>query len=81
MTHRQCRICNAITDTDFLVKYGTRHYAHFTCYLDSGHRLDDLTAWQVGRFPYQILLVRDLMDRATEITRQSAVAKLRTVTF
>lgn len=68
MTHRQCRICRESADTAFLVKYSTRHYAHFPCYLDSGHRLNDLPAWQIRRFPYQILHVRDLLQHASKLT-------------
>ncbi len=69
---RLCRFCDAITDTGYLVKYGVRHYAHFTCYLDDGKALDDLTAWQVGRFPYGVLADRGLIEKARSITARSA---------
>jgi hypothetical protein len=45
-----------------MVKYGTRHYAHFRCYLDAGKTLDDLAAWKVGLFPFFLLKDRGLLD-------------------
>ena len=64
MLHRTCRMCLATTSEDCLVKYGTRHYAHFTCYLDAGKALSDLPFWQVGRFPHAILKQRGLLREA-----------------
>ena len=36
-----CRFCKSMMSDD-LVKYGTRHYAHYKCYLDAGKKLEDL---------------------------------------
>ncbi len=51
-----------------MIKYGTRHYAHPVCYLDAGKELADLSAWQVGRFPYRLLQERGLIDEAARLT-------------
>ncbi len=61
-----CRFCTSIMSDD-LVKYGTRHYAHYTCYLDAGKRLEDLPKWQVETFPYFLLKARGLLDKARQI--------------
>lgn len=50
-----------------LVQYGVRHYAHHACYLDAGKTLDDLQAWQVGKFPYRLIKERGLLDKAHQI--------------
>ncbi len=67
MAHRLCRFCDLITDDANLVKYGVRHYAHFGCYLDAGKTLDDLTTWQVGRFPHGVLQERGLIEQVKSI--------------
>lgn len=50
------------------VRYAVRHFAHFKCYLDAGKSLDNLTPWQVGLFPFQLLKAKGLIDQATKIT-------------
>ena len=61
-----CRFCSEIdneADRDYaMVKYSTRHYAHFACYLDAGKKLSDLHSWQVAQFPYRLLKERGLLD-------------------
>lgn len=58
---------------DGMVKYGTRHYAHFECFLD--HKsVDDfkaLGAFKVGQFPAFLLKERGLMEIAKEVRSQS----------
>ncbi len=63
-----CRFCKEVSfhpDRDG-VRYGPRHFAHFACYLDAGKSLDDLHDWQVGKFPYRLLIDRGLYDQVTE---------------
>lgn len=63
MSYNTCRFCKKFeTDSSRLVKYGTRHYAHFKCYLDAGKTIDGLSVWQVGQFPYRLLKERGLLD-------------------
>ena len=69
MSIRVCRFCDKLT-TQGSVKYSTRHYAHFDCFLDSGHTLDELTAWQVGKFPYRLLKARGLLERARQMQKE-----------
>ena len=45
-----CRFCKKSADEDWLVKYGTRHYAHPTCYLKAGKKVEDLSDWQRSKF-------------------------------
>jgi hypothetical protein len=61
-----CRFCKDHEDAP--VKYGTRHYAHFNCYLDAGKRLEDLHGWQVNNFPYRLLKERGLLAEAERLT-------------
>lgn len=49
-----CRFCDAPMSQD-LVKYGTRHYAHYECYLKAGKDPTKLRSWQVEAFPYFLL--------------------------
>jgi hypothetical protein len=60
-----CRFCDSFSQN--LVKYGTRHYAHFDCYLDAGKKLDELHGWQVSMFPYRLLQERGLLDDARRL--------------
>jgi hypothetical protein len=60
-----CRFCDNWRDQG-LVKYGTRHYAHFRCYLDAGKSLDRLASWQLEEFPYFLLKERGLLERVKE---------------
>jgi hypothetical protein len=68
-----CRFCKeSIRNDDRAVKYGTRHYAHHTCYLDAGKSLSDLHEWQIRQFPYKLLKDRGLLDCAqTLIAREN----------
>lgn len=62
--HGTCRFCGK-SEGDYtkLVKYGVRHYAHHSCYLD--HKpLRELQAWQVNQFPFKVLRERGLMAEA-----------------
>lgn len=67
-----CRFCDNWRDQG-LVKYGTRHYAHFRCYLDHGKTLDALPAWMVGEFPYFLLKERGLLEQAQAIATRAEV--------
>jgi len=65
-----CRFCRG-QDTkgaDTMVKYGPRHHAHFACYLDSGKTLSDLSPWQVGTFPYRLIVDHGLEAEASRLT-------------
>lgn len=63
-----CRFCKKWEmEEERLIKYGVRHYAHPTCYLDAGKSLDDLHAWQVDNFPYFLLKERGLLEHANSI--------------
>lgn len=50
-----CRVCKKTALRAECVKYGTRHYAHFECYLSSGKSLIGLSDWQIERFPFRLL--------------------------
>lgn len=70
-----CRFCGGWeSDPARLVKYGTRHYAHHACYLDSGKTLEALRPAQVGNFPWRVLNDRGLMDRAELICSRGSAA-------
>ncbi len=69
MTFNTCRFCDSKMSDD-LVKYGTRHYAHYECYLDAGKPLDALPKWQVEKFPYFLLKDRGLLATAEAIIGQ-----------
>ena len=43
---RLCRFCEASDHEDKLVKYGTRHYAHYACWLEARGRETDPAAWR-----------------------------------
>lgn len=60
-----CRFCGKLEKG--LVHYAVRHYAHPACFLDAGHRLDELHGWQVGEFPWQLLKARGLIDEAERL--------------
>jgi hypothetical protein len=62
--YNNCRFCKKSTleSSNDMVKYGTRHYAHFRCYLDAGKTLDQLSVWKVGLFPYFLLKEKGLLD-------------------
>lgn len=69
---RSCQFCRKSADTDDLVKYGVRHYAHFGCYLEAGKSLDDLHAWQVRQFPFKLLRERGLLEQVDQIEKRDA---------
>lgn len=62
-----CRICKAHDRYDRLVKYSTRHYAHFDCYLSAGKPLSALPKIEVGRFPVRLLREQHLLREAEQI--------------
>ena len=62
-----CRFCHEFDPCHEMVRYGTRHYAHFDCYLSAGKPFDTLTPWQIGQFPYLILRKHGLVGKAEEI--------------
>lgn len=67
---QSCRICHQDMRSREGIKYGTRHYAHFACYLDAGKKLTDLHVWQVGMFPWRLLVDRDLMAEVERIMKK-----------
>ena len=63
-----CRFCHrSETDHDRVIKYGTRHYAHFKCYLEAGRKIEHLSEYQVGRFPALLLKEHGLFEIALAI--------------
>lgn len=77
---RTCRFCkNHASD---LLKYSLRSYAHPSCFLDAGHKLTELHAWQVANIPYVTLNKRGLVEEAQRIInaerdRQRALEEAR----
>lgn len=69
-----CRFCDNWQDQG-MVKYGTRHYAHFKCYLDAGKLVDDLSAWQLSQFPYRLLKERGLLEQVRTKHKPGDLAK------
>lgn len=45
-----CRFCHRAAAEDWIVRYGTRHYAHTTCYLDAGKKITDLPQYEQDHF-------------------------------
>ena len=62
-----CRFCRKRDPRSTMVKYGTRHYAHFDCYLSARKSIDDLTSKQIGRFPCRVMRKHGLLDQADKI--------------
>jgi hypothetical protein len=64
-----CRFCKEyISDTSpILLKYGTRHYAHWRCYLGAGKGLGSLKPWQIAGAPFGPLREFGLLDAAQAI--------------
>lgn len=54
------------------VHYGTRHNAHYRCYLSAGKTLATLSAYQIGRFPYALLKEFGLVEEASRLTQGAA---------
>lgn len=54
---RTCRYCGEEADYGALHQYGTRHYAHFECWLrkHGAEAWEKLHKWQRGRFPLRVL--------------------------
>ena len=72
MKFAHCRFCREQLLERGGVKYGTRHYAHFECYLDAGKKLSDLPASQVDKFPHTLLEARGLIFEAAALTAQQS---------
>lgn len=60
-THQTCRRCGQYAHHSHMVQYGTRHWMHHACYLDTGKSLDKLRIWQIEEFPYRLLDERGLL--------------------
>lgn len=65
---QSCRFCHKDGHHYQMVKYGTRHYAHFACYLDSGKSLASLHKWQIEGFPFRLIQERGLMAEVERLT-------------
>lgn len=65
-----CRYCKKETweDEEGMVKYGTRHYAHYACFLDlkGTHGLLTLPAWKLRLFPWRIIKERKIEKQMKE---------------
>ena len=72
-----CRFCKHFIyehgSTRVPLKYGPRHYAHYDCFLDSGHTLDELPAYQISKFPYKLIKERGLLNDAERLTRNKVL--------
>ena len=80
-----CRFCKSWKDEGHMIKYGVRHYAHFDCYLDSDKSLENLSDWQILKFPYGMLKDRGLLHIAKaaqdrEAKHDQFMAKVNTLT-
>ena len=62
-TMNTCRFCGKSAAEDWLVKYGTRHYAHPTCYLDAGKKIEDLSTFQQEQFDEKMRDWTGLIER------------------
>jgi hypothetical protein len=71
-----CRFCDDWRDQG-LVHYGTRHYAHFRCYLEKGKPLDKLEGWQLGKFPFRLLREFSVTDENGEFRDPVLGAKFK----
>ena len=60
-----CRFCKDWRN-DNKVKYGTRHYACYRCYLEhkDAREYEALPDWQKLRFPYRLIVEFGLTDIA-----------------
>lgn len=76
MSYNNCRFCDNWRDQG-LVKYSTRHYAHYKCYLDAGKKLSALPKWQIGEFPFFLLKERGLLAEAQMLCEQAGVPMRR----
>jgi len=76
-TQSTCRYCKKYGNSERMVKYGVRHYAHFSCFLDAGRKLTELHPWQVGKFPAILLRDRGLSEEAERISGKPAHVPVR----
>jgi hypothetical protein len=61
-----CRFCGKSAHADWLVKYGTRHYAHPSCYLNAGKAITDLPQYEQGQFERK---QRDWVELQTRVLK------------
>lgn len=85
MEHRICRLCEESDDTDRMIKYATRSYAHWGCFLKR-KSLEDGLAWIKALYSHEIHRVPVLIfqgwldqrgwagDRGMEILLRAATA-------
>ena len=62
-SYNTCRFCGRSAERGWLVKYGTRHYAHPDCYLNAGKKVEDLSDWEQSQFEQQMHDWRELVER------------------
>ena len=67
----KCRFCPGYAGLERMVKYGTRHYAHFECYLRTHRSMAKLTGTQIGRFPFKVLYDGYRLDEAEYLFRET----------
>lgn len=60
-----CRFCKKQHNN--LVQYARRHYACWSCYLDSGKTLMGLSVNEIRRIPWKIVRDRDLGELVDHI--------------
>lgn len=65
-SYMTCRFCGE-SAREGMTQYGVRHYAHFSCYLEAGKKLEDLHAWQIGQFPFRLLQEHGIMADAEKL--------------
>jgi hypothetical protein len=63
MSINTCRFCKTSAEHGWLVKYGTRHYAHPTCYLDAGKKVSELSDWQQSQFDRKLQDWKQLLQQ------------------
>jgi len=68
-TFNTCRFCkDHMRHNGDLIKYGTRHYAHPICYLESGKPLSNLSKHELGKLPYFEIKRRGLIAEVERLT-------------
>lgn len=55
-----CRFCGKQHSSSDMVRYGTRHFACWSCYLDAGKSLAKLNTASLRRIPWRIVRDRGL---------------------
>lgn len=63
---RTCRFCGCRAHTDWLVKYGTRAYAHPTCYVRHNKEISALPEYEQRYFDSK--LHDEIRQRAVDAT-------------